>query len=129
MLESSIQVNQNDMNLAGHVDNVNLYRWFNDQRLELFDIISSRVGQPFVPPYVKTELQFMREVFDHEAVLLRLNICHIGGKSFRIEQQLMQDQTLCAICETTAVNFSVESQSACVIEGSIKAALEAFSRK
>ncbi len=125
-MESSIKVNKNDMNLAGHVDNVNLYRWFNDQRLALFDKISVRIAQPFVPPYVKTELQFMREVFDHEDVLLKLKINHIGGKSFRIEQQLFQDKTLCAICETTAVNFCVKNQSACVIDGVVREALESF---
>lgn len=125
-MESSIEVDKNDMNLAGHVDNVNLYRWFNDQRLSLFDTISVRIAQPFVPPYVKTELQFMREVFDHEDVLLQLKISHIGGKSFRIEQQLFQDKTLCAICETTAVNFSVKNQSACVIDGAVRTALESF---
>lgn len=120
-MESIIAVQKEDVNLAGHVDNVVLYRWFNDQRLELFDQISQRRGKPFVPPYVKTELQFKREVFDHESVKIELELSHTGNRSFQLYQVLRQDRDICATCETVAVNFCTETQEVVPLDDSLKA--------
>ncbi|GAA6153670.1 acyl-CoA thioesterase [Pseudoteredinibacter isoporae] len=119
-MESTIAVEKGDVNLAGHVDNVVLYRWFNDQRLTLFDDIIQRRAKAFVPPYVKTELQFKREVFDHEAVNIELELSHIGNRSFQLYQVLRQDGDICATCETVAVNFCTETQEVIAIDESLK---------
>ncbi|MBB6523666.1 acyl-CoA thioesterase [Pseudoteredinibacter isoporae] len=122
-MESTIPVGKDDVNLAGHVDNVVLYRWFNEQRLELFDTVSQRRGKAFVPPYVKTELQFKREVFDHEAVKIELELTHTGNRSFQLYQVLRQDGDICATCETVAVNFCTETQEVIALDESLKALL------
>lgn len=126
MIKYEYQPTGSEINRAGHADNVEIYRWFNDQRLALFDAITSQSSVLFVPPYVKTELQFKREVFDHGPITIKTSINHIGNRSFSAVQTLEQDGELCAECETVAVNFCVETQKPLKIDDNIRAALERF---
>ncbi|MCV6614772.1 MAG: acyl-CoA thioesterase [Cellvibrionaceae bacterium] len=121
-----VEVSAGQINLAGHADNEEIYRWFNQARLALFKEIGNAAKRKFVPPYVKCELQFKREVFDHAPIAIETAISHIGNKSFSIEQTIRQDGELCAQCVTVAVNFCVDSQRPILIEGASKSALEFY---
>lgn len=128
MLENNYAVESKHINRAGHVDNVEIYRWFNEERLLMFLNFAEQCGHVFVPPYVKTELQFKREIFDHAPIHLKSYVSHIGNKSFSVIQTLEQDGELCAECETVAVNFCPDEQVAILINDEVRAALSRLSK-
>jgi len=124
MIEYSFQPTDEHINGAGHVDNVEIYRCFNEQRLALFETIGLPLGAICFPALAKTEVEFVRELFDHGPVTIRSAVSRVGSKSFTVQQTIWQDQQLCNRCETVAVYFHRHDKVTKVIDGRVRALME-----
>lgn len=105
MIEFSFQPDAEHMNSAGHIDNVELYRWFNQQRLELFRLVELPPGGIFYPALATSNIEFIGELLDSGPIQIFSFVSRVGGKSFTVEQEMVQAGKVCAKSAAVSVKF------------------------
>lgn len=111
MIEFSFQPEAEHMNSAGHIDNVEVYRWFNQQRLELFRLVELPPGGRFYPALATTNLEFIAELLDHCPIQICSFVSRVGKKSFTVEQEMVQASNVCARSVAVSVKFDRDQKA------------------
>lgn len=93
------------MNDANHVDNVVIYGWFDQQRMQLCYDLGFDMAAGFFPAVRNAGLEYHRELFDHSPIRIDTFITKVGNSSFVVKQTMKQDDEVCASCETLFINI------------------------
>lgn len=137
MFETQIQARMRDINLAGHVDNVEAIRIIDEARLlflraddpvtghravlhALPDGVGELVGAQRVDYH--SEMRFVA----FQPFLVRMWITHIGRSSFTVDYDLRiaADHPAAIIGETSCVFWDLDTQAAWQISEEMRATLE-----
>lgn len=138
MFETRIQARMRDINLAGHVDNVEAIRIIDEARLLFFRADDPETGHRALlhamPPGVG-ELVGSQRVDYHSEMrfvafqpfLVRMWITHVGRSSFTVDYDLRiaADHPAAIVGETSCVFWEVGAQAAWPISEEVRASLEA----
>ena len=125
-----IQLSFNDVDSFGHVNN-NAYFAYYDLGKE--DYLSTVLGTDFrraavVPVIANVNADFIQPVFYGDDIVVQTRICHVGQKSFTLDQQAVNrssGQTVCR-CRTVMVCFSLKAQVSVDIPEDYRRRIQAF---
>lgn len=141
--ECEIQARLRDVNLGGHVDNVEAIRILDEARILFLRFADLAVGGPAgargllagVPEGVaelvgsqrvdyRAEMRFV----PFQPFLLRLWVSRVGRSSFAVDSELRvtADGAPAIVASTTAVLFDVTTQTSWPMTEEVTAALEAY---
>lgn len=141
VFECEIQARLRDVNLGGHVDNVEALRVLDEARLLFFRYAplpgSDRPGLfRDVPEGVvelvgsqridyRAEMRFVA----YQPFVVRMWVAHIGGSSFSVDYELVvdRDQPPAIAAESTVVFWNTAAGSSWAISDEVRATLGAYS--
>ncbi len=141
VFECEIQARLRDVNLGGHVDNVEALRVLDEARLLFFRYAplpgSDRPGLfRDVPEGVvelvgsqridyRAEMRFVA----YQPFVVRMWVAHIGGSSFSVDYELVvdRDQPPAIAAESTVVFWNTAAGSSWAISDEVRATLRAYS--
>lgn len=129
VVETKIQMRFADVDMLGHVNNVNQQHYFDVGKSDFFREVLG------LGPYwceeglitVATNTSFLRQIRMDEAVVVRTRIREIGNKSFTVDQQIINpdNQEIKTDSSATLVCFNFAAQHSIPIPGRWREALEA----
>ena len=140
--DCEIQVRFRDVNIGGHVDNVEAVRVVDEARIQWFmfaDVNAPGYGPGLMhhKPAGIVDLMGANRIDYHAEMrfapyapfLLRLWVCHVGRTSFTIATELRTaaDHPPALIAESMMVFFEKEAQAAWPMDDAVRGDLEAFS--
>lgn len=138
MFETQIQARMRDVNLGGHIDNVEAIRIIDEARLLFFRADDPATGHErlfrAVPPGIGDLVGSQRIDYHSEMrfapfqpFLVRMWVTHVGRSSFTVDYDLRiaPDHPAAIIGETSCVFWDMHAQSAWPISDEVRAALEA----
>lgn len=141
VFDCEIQARLRDMNLGGHVDNVEVLRILDEARLLFlrFTALPGGDGRPGLlrdVPAGIAELTGSQRVDYHaemrfvpfQPFLVRMWVAHIGGSSLTVDYELRvaPDHPPAVSAETGVVLFDTAAQRPWSITGEVRAALESY---
>ncbi|MDT9592674.1 acyl-CoA thioesterase [Nocardioides zeae] len=139
--DTEIQARLRDVNLAGHVDNVEAIRIVNEARTELLRFAplvegSARPGLLGVTPETVTDLVGGQRVDYHaemrfapfQPFLLRLWVSHVGRSSFTVAAQMrtQADHAPALVGEATVVLWDTGASRPWALDATTRATLGAY---
>lgn len=109
-----IQIRFNDVDRFGHVNN-NAYFSYYDLGKEdyLNNVLSEDYRkQDVVPVIANINADFIEPILCNDEIVVETRVCHVGQKSFTLEQQAVNLRTKHAVCRcfTVMVCFSLKAQ-------------------
>ncbi len=137
--DCEIQARFRDMNIGGHVDNVEAMRVIDEARIEFFNFAplfagADRPGLLRHVPAGITDLMGSQRIEYHAEMrfapyrpfLVRLWICHVGRTSFTVaaEMRVAADHPPAVLAESTLVFWDPAAQAAWPISEPVRADLE-----
>lgn len=125
-----IQIRFNDVDQYGHVNN-NAYFSYYDLGKEdyLRSVLSINYRKSnIVPVIANINADFLFPIFYGDPIVVETRVCHIGTKSFTLEQRALNERTgqeMCH-CKTVMVCISLSEQTTAEIPAAYKEAMLAF---
>ncbi|OZG70450.1 thioesterase [Hahella sp. CCB-MM4] len=109
----------------GHINNTVLPVWFEKARDPIFELfMPGRDLSKANLITVKYEIEFSNEIRYEHDVQISTGIKKLGNSSLTVVQQLMQNDKLCAVGQTTIVHFDYENKKPGPIPETIRQKLE-----
>ena len=124
-----IQIRFNDVDRYGHVNN-NAYFAFYDLGKEDYLAHVLRVDyreQDVVPVVANINADFIHPIFHGDDIVVETRICHVGRKSFTLQQRAVNARTgeeMCR-CATVMVCYSLSAQESADIPEEYRRAIAA----
>ncbi|PJG59862.1 acyl-CoA thioesterase [Aeromonas cavernicola] len=129
MLEMQIHPRFQETDALGHINNTVPAVWFESARDPLFRIFSPTLAVDdwhlIIAGYT---VQFKRELFYGQPVLIKTGVCHIGTRSFTVWQEAWQDGELAVTCETSLIHFDYQTRQAQPLSNAQREALRVWLR-
>lgn len=125
-----IQIRFNDVDQYGHVNN-NAYFSYYDLGKEdyLRNVLHVDYRkQNIVPVIANINADFFIPIFYGDPIVVETRVCHIGQKSFTLEQRAINERTgveMCH-CKTVMVCFSLVDQAAAELPKGYREAIHCF---
>jgi len=114
--ETSVQIRFKDIDLMGHVNNATIQEYFDLGRMHyLRQIFGERLFKSVDTLIIASiATDFMVPVLLHDQVAVRTAIVHIGNKSLKMEQQIVDvvNGSVKAICQSVMVGVNKDSGNA-----------------
>ena len=114
---------------AGHINNCFVPVWFEAGRREIFRILTPNLDfENWRVILVNTNIDYTDQIYyAHEAEVLTW-VEHIGGKSFRLYEEVHQTGRVCARGTATYVYFNYQAQQAETVPDEARKAFEQHMR-
>lgn len=142
VFDAEIQTRLRDVNLGGHVDNVEALRIIDEARIQFFryaPLPLAGLGGPGLPadvPSGVSELVGSQRVDYHaemrfapfQPFLVRLWVSHVGRSSFTVsvEMRVAPDHPAALSAQTTLVLFDLARQQPWPMDDVVRGSLEAY---
>lgn len=130
MIITNIQIRFADIDILGHVNNVNLQHFFDQGKIDYFREVVGLTAAWHKVGFVqaRTETDFLAQVFPDDNICVRTGICKLGNKSLTFNQQIYNAITGEVKAASTAVNvaFDFERQQSIAITDAWRQAIEAY---
>ena len=129
MFRSPIVPRTSETDGAGHINNCFVPVWFEAGRREIFRILTPDLDfANWRVILVNTNIDFTDQIFfAHDAEVLTW-VDHIGGKSFRLYEEVHQTGRICARGTATYVYFNYRTQQAETVPDDARRAFEQHMR-
>lgn len=113
MIESEIKVRFCETDALGHVNNTSYFVYLEQARVEFFEELGAPMGMsewPFILGHISCD--FLRQVYFNQRLKVRTGVSHIGNKSFRLGQELLDADSGVPVgrSESVMVYFDFEKQ-------------------
>ena len=108
-----IQIRFNDIDILGHVNNVMYGHYFDmaryDFMMKQFTFVDLRNGR-YILIMVRTEYDFIQPSFLEERLYVHTSLQHIGNKSIRFQQSIVDDKGVVRVaCTSVMSTFDKET--------------------
>lgn len=116
-----------DLDILGHINNNVLGSWFELGRNDIFKIFTPDLNANFENwklIMLKTEYEFLNQMFFGTDVEIRTYVFRIGNKSFTTYHEAWQNNILCAKGKATMVHYDFIKQESMTIPDNIRKELE-----
>ncbi len=113
----------------GHINNTVIPVWLEQARTPVF-----RLFTPDLNPaswrliIAKIEVSFAKETVYGHPVAIRTYVDHVGNSSFRLGQEVWQQEEICAQGLSTMVHFDYERKQSVAVPDDIRQQLERHMR-
>lgn len=122
MHECIIKPRISEINASGHVSNTVVPVWFEEGRVEfLKDILQ---GNQFPYMLARIEQNFRKEMFYGSNILVKTCVEKIGNSSLSIDQEVWQNDTLCADGKSVLVHIDRQSKRPASINNDVRILFE-----
>ena len=124
-----IQIRFNDIDILGHVNNVMYGHYFDMARYDFLiksfgNVIDLRNGRHILI-MVRTEYDFLLPSFLEERLYVQTSLQHIGNKSIRFQQSIIDDKgTVRVACTSVMSTFDKETGKSFELSDEWRAMLE-----
>ncbi len=108
MHECIIKPRISEVNGSGHISNTVYPVWFEEGRIELLKDVLQEKQFPYM--LARLEQNFQKEVFYGYEVIVKSGIEKIGNSSLSINQEVWQNEALCAQSKSVLVHINRESK-------------------
>lgn len=128
MIVTKIQIRFADIDVLGHVNNVNLQHFFDQGKVDYIQKVLGLSGvwrkEGFVQ--ARTETDYLAQVFMEENICVRTGVCRLGNKSLTFCQQIYNADTgeIKAASVSVNVAFDFEEQHSVSISDKWRKAIE-----
>ncbi len=116
-----------DTDALGHINNIVLCSWFELARNDIFRIFNPDLDVSYEKwPLImlKTEYEYLNQMFYGTDVEIRTYVLKIGNSSFTTYHEAFQNNKLCAKGTALMVHFDFVNQKSVIISDDIKSELE-----
>ncbi|MDD5959254.1 MAG: acyl-CoA thioesterase [Methanobrevibacter wolinii] len=116
-----------DTDALGHINNNVLGRWFELARNDIFKLFVPDLSTSYDDwnlIMLKTEYEFLSQIFYGHDVEIRTYVSRIGHSSFTTYHEAWQNGILCAKGKATMVHFDFNAQKSVNIPDDIRKKLE-----
>lgn len=114
---------------AGHINNCFVPIWLEAGRREIFRLLTPDLDfGDWRVALVNTNIDYTAQLYFADEAEVLTWVDHVGGKSFRLYEEVHQTGRICASGTATYVYFNYRTQAAERIPDSVRAAFEAHLR-
>lgn len=127
-----IQLRFNDIDPLGHVNNSIYFNFFDLGKTGYFETIWKQNidWQKSDVVIASCHADFLLPIFFHEKVAVETAVTHIGNKSFKMEQRIVntENNTIKCVCSTVMVSFDIKTGESKPVPGEWKQAIIDFEK-
>ncbi|WP_026672573.1 acyl-CoA thioesterase [Alkalihalobacterium bogoriense] len=126
MFEKRIEPRVSETDGAGHINNTTIPVWFESGRDEIFKMFTPDLSfSNWKCVIIKIAVEYKQQIYYGRPVTVKTWIKRIGNSSFKVYEEIYQENKCCATGEATYVNFNFQSQKSETIPEGIRSQLEA----
>lgn len=125
MFLTTIQPRISETDGAGHINNTTVPIWFEAGRDEIFKIFTPSLQfKDWKLVLVNMNIDFTHEIFYGREVIIKTWIGRLGNSSFSIQEEIYQDDILCAKGSSSYVNYNFQHKQSERIPDDIREQLQ-----
>ena len=129
MIETPITPRVSETDGAGHINNTVVPIWFEGGRKEIFRLLTPDLQfSGWRVALVNMNIDYLAQTYFQELALVRTWVDRVGNKSFTLDEELWQGESLCAKGTATYVYFDYSVQEARPIPNYVREKLEGHRR-
>lgn len=124
MFTKVIEPRYSETDALGHINNTVLPVWFEFARTELFALCHPSLTHDDWPLILaRIEVEFLRQIYYGEQVIVKTYVEKMGTKSFVVLQEAFQHDQLAARGRAVHVWFDFKQQASCPLPDKVRSAL------
>lgn len=125
MIETQIFPRVSETDGAGHINNTVIPIWFEGGRTEIFRLLTPDLQFPnWRVALVNLNIDYLAQTYFQDEAVVRIWVDRVGTKSFTLDEELWQNNRLCAKGTATYVYFDYDAQEAKPVPDDVRRALE-----
>lgn len=113
-----IQIRFNDVDRLGHVNNNSYFSYYDLGKEEYLNNILKvdYHTQDVAPVIANINADFIEPIFYGDEIVVETRVCHVGQKSFTLEQQAVNERTGRTVCRCKTVMVCISMSQQCSVE-------------
>lgn len=129
--ELSIRLDWSDMDLLGHINNVEYFKYTQASRINFLESLGVEKLQPGItigPILAKTECDFKKTLHFPDTITIKVRCIHVGKSSIQLNHHIFNSKgELVAEATDVLVLFNFKTNKKVVVSGELREKLSGYS--